>query len=498
MKNRRRQLIAGLIIMSVSALSLSGCGQRRGEEVQTETETQIHTEPVTVKPTEKETESETQKLITSVDYTSKDGTVKITLPDNTWKVTQDADEMRVFSSETAAMINIVHASTEAAMNNLTVMATEEDLKTSLTKQYSDATAFEIQSFESNVINGVNTYRYVVKYNATARMWAYSVTYGIVAPDQAYVITGTVTDENKTLLAAVEKSVGSFRVLKDETLKSVTSDVIAGKTQKTTDANATSKTELASLKDYGYDATLYANDIVNVRQAPGTDADIIGSLNKGDKVTVVGETSGWFKVDINGNIGYIRKDFLVYNSPTTQSDQSSTDAAAAAEISTETKYGSSTTLYASSDVNIRTQPGTDSSVIGGLSTGNSVTVIGETDNWFVVSVNGTTGYVSKAYLTSDSSVVNNTGNNDTSGDNTGNNSGSSTGAGTQTIHGTITSMDMEYVTISGEDGTTYTAYYGDASTNSTNGLFDGVYVDITIDNSQTSSDGTLYATAVVGY
>ena len=138
------------------------------------------------------------------------------------------------------------------------------------------------------------------------------------------------------------------------------------------------------------------------------------------------------------------------------------------------------------------------MIGGLSTGNSVTVIGETDNWFVVSVNGTTGYVSKAYLTSDSSVVNNTGNNDTSGDNTGNNSGSSTGAGTQTIHGTITSMDMEYVTISGEDGTTYTAYYGDASTNSTNGLFDGVYVDITIDNSQTSSDGTLYATAVVGY
>ncbi len=498
MKNRRKQLISGLIAVSVFAFSLTGCGQRRGEEVQTESETQLHTEQVTIKQTEKETETETetQKLITSVDYTSKDGTVKITLPDNTWKVTQDADEMRVFSSGTAAMINIVHASTEAAMNNLTVMTTEDDLKASLTKQYSDATAFEIQSFENNIISGVNTYRYVVKYNATARMWAYSVTYGIVAVDQAYVITGTVTDENKTLLASVEKSVGSFRVLKDEVLKNVTSDVIAGKTQKATNADST--TELKSLKDYGYDATLYVSDIVNVRQAPGTDANIIGSLNKGDKVTVVGETNGWFKVNISGNIGYIRKDFLVYNSPTTQSDQSNTDAAAAAEINTETKYGSSTTLYASSDVNIRTQPGTDSSVIGGLSTGNSVTVIGETDNWFVVSVNGTTGYVSKAYLTSDSSVASNTGNNDTSGDNTGNNAGSNTGAGTQTIHGTITNMDMEYVTIAGEDGATYTVYYGDASTNSTNGLFDGVYVDITIDNSQTSSDGTLYATGVVGY
>ena len=136
LKNRRKQLISGLIAVSVFAFSLTGCGQRRGEEVQTESETQLHTEQVTIKQTEKETETETetQKLITSVDYTSKDGTVKITLPDNTWKVTQDADEMRVFSSGTAAMINIVHASTEAAMNNLTVMTTEDDLKASQTKK----------------------------------------------------------------------------------------------------------------------------------------------------------------------------------------------------------------------------------------------------------------------------------------------------------------------------------------------------------------------------
>lgn len=519
LKNRSKQLLIILAAMSVLAFSLSGCGKRRSEIV-SETESETQTESATEKITEKETERETQKLITFVDYTSKDGTVKITLPDNTWKITQDADEMRVFSSGTAAMINIVHASTESAMKNLTVMTTEDALKTALTKQYSDTTAYDVQSFESNTINGVNTYRYVVKYNATARMWAYSVTYGIVAADQAYVITGTVTDENKTLLAAVEKSVGSFRVLKDETLKSVTSDIIAGKTQKpTTPANATSAAELATLKDYGTSADLYANDNVNIRLAPGTDADILVTLNTGDKVSVVGETSGWFKVNVQGNIGYIRKDFLVNSQPAQTPETNppvTADDTASAEINTETKYGSAVTLYASAEVNVRSKPNTssDENVIGVLGGGNSVSVIGETDNWFVVSVNGNVGYVSKSYLTNDSSVANNnnngsnTGNNgdgnnggDNNGGGNGNNGGGSTGgstSGPSSISGTVIGSTVDTVTVAGDDGNTYTIYTGEANVDTVDGIYDGVYVSVSVDNSQTAADGTMYATGVKGY
>ena len=63
-----------------------------------------------------------------------DGSIRITLPDSTWKVTQDADEMRVFSSGSAAMINIVHAADATAMRNLSVQESEEELETSLRKQ----------------------------------------------------------------------------------------------------------------------------------------------------------------------------------------------------------------------------------------------------------------------------------------------------------------------------------------------------------------------------
>ena len=171
-KNRKKQLLIILAAVSVLTFSLSGCGERLGgNEPETQSETQTETVPVTEteSETETETESETQELITSVDYTSKDGTVKITLPDNTWRVTQDTDEMRSFSSGSDAMIYIVHASTQTEMNNLTLQTTEENLTTSLTQQYSDANAFEIESFENQTTSRVETYRYVVKFNAAARM-----------------------------------------------------------------------------------------------------------------------------------------------------------------------------------------------------------------------------------------------------------------------------------------------------------------------------------------
>ena len=516
---KKRGILVVLAVLLPMAVTLSGCGQRempgqteteKQTEAQTaapvlitETEKETHTEKATEKVTEKETE--TQKLITSVDYTSKDGSIKITLPDNTWKVTQDADEMRVFQSQDAAIINIVHATTPTTMKSLTVMTSENDLKESLTKQYADQDAYEIESFTAGVYDDVNIYRYVVKYNAAARMWAYSVTYAIIdGEEQAYVITGTVNDENERLLEEVKKAVESFRVLGDETLRTVTSEAVVGTTQTESVSTTTnSQEELKSLTDYASNpVTLVANDNVNVRLQPGTDSDIIVSINKDTKVSVVGETKNWFKVNINGNIGYIRKDFLVYGNAATESNSQATESTASAggstqaELDTATSYGANTTLYTSSDVNVRSQPGTDNSVIDSLGSGQSVTVVGETDNWFIVSINGTIGYVSKAYLTSDQPA-----NTDNPGTGTGD---SGSGSGTQTttspgaVSGVIESASVDTLTIRGDDGSVYTVYYGDASTSSEDGLYPGVYVSASLDSTQAAGDGTLYATSVTGY
>ena len=509
MKKNRWLSIA---LISVAALCMAGCGQNRGSgtsqetvrESETQAPEQVQTNAPEVKAEKRETESETQKLITSVEYTSKDGTVKITLPDNTWKVTQDADEMRVFSSGSDAMINIVHASTESAMKTLSIQTTREDLDAALTKQYSDANAYEIQSFDSKKVDNVDVYRYVVKYNATARMWAYSVTYGIVAADQAYVITGTVTDDNAALLKAVEDSVDSFTVLKDEELKNVTGLTTVAGTPAAgeTDASgaASSVQENTSLVTNGSSSTMYASDTVNVRSGPGTDTDVIGGYTAGDAVTVTGETNGWYQVDVNGQTGYIRKD-LLSATQTAQTNADGTpssaqaDAVASGEAATASNYGSAVTMYTADGVNVRSQPSTSSDVSATLGLGTAVSVIGETDNWFVVSTGSGTGYISKALLSSSAPAGGSTsastdiGTGGTASQQSGQSSG-----GSGYISGVVTSATGDTITISGDDGNTYTINTGGADISTSEGLYSGLYVNV---GYSVNADGSMSASAVTG-
>ena len=168
----------------------------------------------------------------------------------------------------------------------------------------------------------------------------------------------------------------------------------------------------------------------------------------------------------------------------------------AELNSYVDYGTAYQYYTTTDVNLRAQPGTDSSVVNSLGGGTAVSVIGETDNWFVVSVNGATGYISKSYISSsDTSTSTGGTTSDTSGS-TGN-TGSSTTTGTGTISGTITSASATSVTVQGDDGNTYVINTSDASLSTADGIYEGLYISATVDYSNTSPSGELYATSVTG-
>ncbi|MBE6916178.1 MAG: peptidoglycan hydrolase [Ruminococcaceae bacterium] len=51
------------------------------------------------------------------------------------------------------------------------------------------------------------------------------------------------------------------------------------------------------------------DRVNIRNRPNTSAGVVGSLNRGDRVEVDGETFGWYIVRSNGIEGYVSVDFI---------------------------------------------------------------------------------------------------------------------------------------------------------------------------------------------
>lgn len=55
---------------------------------------------------------------------------------------------------------------------------------------------------------------------------------------------------------------------------------------------------------------YTNDSVNLRAQPGTDSDIVMTLETGTKVKCVNEENGWTKVESGKKTGYIKTDFLI--------------------------------------------------------------------------------------------------------------------------------------------------------------------------------------------
>ena len=74
------------------------------------------------------------------------------------------------------------------------------------------------------------------------------------------------------------------------------------------------------------STAYATDVVNIREQPNTDCEILGKTKPGDEVTVLGTEGDWSHVMTNGTDGYIKSEYL--------SDKPLETAAATAEPATE--------------------------------------------------------------------------------------------------------------------------------------------------------------------
>jgi len=66
---------------------------------------------------------------------------------------------------------------------------------------------------------------------------------------------------------------------------------------------------AAYTDYEKPEMTVTASSLNVRKAPGTDSDKVGSLANGTVVKVLGEKSGWAKILYNDRIGYVSKEYL---------------------------------------------------------------------------------------------------------------------------------------------------------------------------------------------
>ena len=66
---------------------------------------------------------------------------------------------------------------------------------------------------------------------------------------------------------------------------------------------------------------FATDSVNVRASYSTSSERIGSLSKGDEVTVTGTSSEWARIEYNGRTAYVSMNYLTQEEPEESDDKS---------------------------------------------------------------------------------------------------------------------------------------------------------------------------------
>ncbi|CUN61071.1 C40 family peptidase [Sarcina ventriculi] len=154
--------------------------------------------------------------------------------------------------------------------------------------------------------------------------------------------------------------------------------------------------------------------------PNMNGNIITALDYGANVTIEGVSGDWYKVEAGGYTGYVYKQFItevatVYSSNNTNS---STSTSTTSTTTSSSEYGVVSNLNLGYSLNFRTAPNLSSTIIGSLTEGTQVKILGESNGWYNVEYNGVVGYAygefisitgssSTSSTTSSSSVTNST-------------------------------------------------------------------------------------------
>ena len=213
--------------------------------------------------------------------------------------------------------------------------------------------------------------------------------GVVKADVLNVRSGPSTDnevigklyENNTV-KILESSNGWYKIQKNDGQTGwVSGEYITLKSNSGNDSSSNSS----------FKATVTAS-VLNVRSGPSTNDIVISKINTGTEVEVLEESNGWYKVKLkNGQVGWASAQYLSTNSMSDNQGSSNQDSSNEVNIS-------KTGIVKADVLNIRSNPGTNNSIIGKLYNGESITVLSEQNNWYKIKKsNGQIGWVSAQYI-----------------------------------------------------------------------------------------------------
>ncbi|WP_310331506.1 SH3 domain-containing protein [Priestia megaterium] len=203
-----------------------------------------------------------------------------------------------------------------------------------------------------------------------KAYAATVTYKVTASKlnvrsgagTTYGIIGSVVKDQT--LSVVSKSGSWYKINYNGRTGYVSSDYVQAAGTATSPAESTTYIVMAST--------------LNVRSGAGTNYASIGSVTKGQTLSVVSKSGSWYKINYNGRTGYVSSDY-VQASGTTPSAESTT-------------Y-----IVTASTLNVRSGAGTNYASIGSVTKGQKLSVVSKSGSWYKINYNGGTGYVSSDYV-----------------------------------------------------------------------------------------------------
>lgn len=126
--------------------------------------------------------------------------------------------------------------------------------------------------------------------------------------------------------------------------------------------------------------------LNLRKGPGMDQPIITSYPIGTAVTVLKKGANWHKVQVGDQVGYMSSRYLAASKAPSYTKP--VDKPFAATLKN---------INGGSVVNFRLYPGMKTKILKTVPVGTKVTVLEMGENWSLVELDGTRGYVSTYFL-----------------------------------------------------------------------------------------------------
>ena len=125
-----------------------------------------------------------------------------------------------------------------------------------------------------------------------------------------------------------------------------------------------------------------NDYVNVRAVPSTDGEVVGKLYDHSAGEFLEECDEWYKIRSGNVTGYVKAEYCVTGEDAIE---------LAKKVGTRMATVNTTTLK------VRTEPDTESEVLGLIPRGEDLLVLEETEDFVKVSIEEGDGYVSTDYV-----------------------------------------------------------------------------------------------------